>query len=74
MMSICSAVTVNEYGDTMTQLIRDNNDPNFPVVGALVGSAIIGSGIGVLTNLLYNAYFPVKTKKKPVVVLFSVHT
>ena len=42
MMSICSAVTVNEYGDTMTQLIRDNNDPNFPWLGALVGSAIIG--------------------------------
>ena len=26
----------------MTQLIRDNNDPNFPWLGALVGSAIIG--------------------------------
>ena len=42
MMSICGAVTVNEYGDTMTQLIRNNNDPNFPWLGALVGSAIIG--------------------------------
>lgn len=42
MMSICSAVTVNDYGDSMTNLIRSNNDPNFPWLGALVGSAIIG--------------------------------
>ena len=42
MMKICGAVTVNEYGDTMTNLIRSNNDANFPWVGALVGSAIIG--------------------------------
>lgn len=42
MMRICGAVTVNEYGDTMTNLIRNNGDPNFPWLGALVGSAIIG--------------------------------
>ena len=42
MMSICSAVTVNDYGDNMTNLIRSNNDPNFPWLGALLGSAIIG--------------------------------
>ena len=42
MMEICGAVTVNDYGNTMTELIRNNNDPNFPWVGALVGSAIIG--------------------------------
>ena len=42
MMSICGAVTVNDYGNTMTELIRNNNDPNFPWLGALVGSAIIG--------------------------------
>lgn len=42
MMRICGAVTVNDYGDNMTNLIRNNNDPNFPWVGALVGSAIIG--------------------------------
>ena len=42
MMSICGAVTVNEYSNTMTELIRNNNDPNFPWLGALVGSAIIG--------------------------------
>ena len=42
MMSICSAVTVNEYGDTMTNLIRSNGDPQYPWLGALVGSAIIG--------------------------------
>ena len=42
MMSICGAETVNEYSNTMTELIRNNNDPNFPWLGALVGSAIIG--------------------------------
>jgi len=42
MMEICGAVTVNDYGNSMTDLIRSNNDPNFPWVGALMGSAIIG--------------------------------
>ncbi len=42
MMRICGAVPVNEYGNTMTELIRSNSDANFPWLGALVGSAIIG--------------------------------
>lgn len=42
MMSICSQVKVNEYGDTMTNLIRDNRDAQFPWFGALIGSAVIG--------------------------------
>lgn len=42
MIRTCSAVTVNEYGDTMTNLIRSNSDPDFPWLGALVGSSIIG--------------------------------
>jgi len=42
MMAVCSAVKVNGYGDTMTNLIRNNGDPNFPWLGALIGSAIIG--------------------------------
>lgn len=42
MMSICSNVTVNTEGNTMTELIRSNNDPNYPWFGALLGSAIIG--------------------------------
>ena len=42
MMRICGAVTVNDNGNTMTDLIRSNGDPNFPWLGALVGSAIIG--------------------------------
>ena len=42
MMRICSAVEVNEYGDHMTNLIRDNGDANFPWLGALIGSAVIG--------------------------------
>ena len=42
MMKICSAVEVNEYGDTMTNLIRSNNDAQYPWLGALIGSAVIG--------------------------------
>jgi SSS family solute:Na+ symporter len=42
MMAICGATTVNEYGNTMVELMRDNRDPQYPWLGALVGSAIIG--------------------------------
>lgn len=42
MMRICSIEVVNDYGDTMTNLIRDNRDPEFPWLGALIGSSIIG--------------------------------
>ena len=42
MMRICGSVTVNDYGDSMTSLIRSNSDPNFPWLGALIGSSIIG--------------------------------
>lgn len=41
-MRICSLTPVNEYGDTMVNLIRDNRDPKFPWLGALIGSSIIG--------------------------------
>jgi len=41
-MRICSITPVNEYGDTMVNLIRDNRDPKFPWLGALIGSSIIG--------------------------------
>ncbi|MFV0521495.1 MAG: sodium:solute symporter [Mangrovibacterium sp.] len=42
MVRIASTHVVNDYGDTMTNLIRDNRDPNFPWLGALIGSSIIG--------------------------------
>lgn len=42
MIRICGGVTVNEYGETMNNLIRSNKDPNFPWLGALIGSSIIG--------------------------------
>ena len=42
MMAICSEVKVNEYGDSMVNLIRDNRDPQYPWLGALIGSAVIG--------------------------------
>jgi SSS family solute:Na+ symporter len=42
MMEICRATPVNEYGDSMTELIRSKHDPDFPWTGVLLGSAIIG--------------------------------
>ncbi len=42
MMRIASAVQVNEYGDTMTNLIRSNRDADFPWLGVLIGSSVIG--------------------------------
>ena len=42
MMEITSSVQVNDYGDSMANLIRSNNDPDFPWLGALIGSSIIG--------------------------------
>ena len=42
MMEICRAVPVNADGDTMTQLIRSANDPEYPWTGVILGSAIIG--------------------------------
>ncbi len=42
MMNICSQNVVNDYGDTMTNLIRSNEDPDYPWLGALLGSSIIG--------------------------------
>ncbi len=42
MMRITSAVEVNQYGDSMTNLIRSNRDENFPWLGVFIGSAVIG--------------------------------
>ena len=42
LIGICSAVTINDYGDHMTNLIRDNRDPEYPWLGALITSATIG--------------------------------
>jgi SSS family solute:Na+ symporter len=42
LIKICGATSVNEHGNTMTDLIRSNSDANFPWLGALIGSAIIG--------------------------------
>ncbi|WP_347840346.1 sodium:solute symporter [uncultured Draconibacterium sp.] len=41
-LEIAGATKVNEYGDSMINLIRDNRDADFPWLGALVGSSIIG--------------------------------
>ena len=42
MMAIASATPVNDYGDTMTNLIRSNRDQDFPWLGVFIGSAVIG--------------------------------
>lgn len=41
-IATCSLQPVNEYGDHMTNLMRNLNDPQYPWLGALIGSAIIG--------------------------------
>ncbi len=41
-VAITSAVKVNEHGDTMFNLIRSNHDANFPWLGVLIGSSVIG--------------------------------
>ncbi len=41
-MEICRAVPVNDYGDTMTELLRSAKDKDFPWTGVILGSAIIG--------------------------------
>jgi solute:Na+ symporter, SSS family len=42
MIAATSATAVNNYGDTMTNLIRNNGDPDFPWLGVLIGSSVIG--------------------------------
>jgi len=42
MMETCAAQGVNDYGDSMTTLMRSGADKAFPWYGALFGSAIIG--------------------------------
>jgi SSS family solute:Na+ symporter len=41
-IATCSLQPVNEYGDHMTNLMRNLNDPQYPWLGALIGSATIG--------------------------------
>jgi SSS family solute:Na+ symporter len=42
MMEVVRAAPVNDYGDSMANLIRSPHDPDFPWTGVLLGSAIIG--------------------------------
>jgi SSS family solute:Na+ symporter len=42
MIRIASATPVNDYGDSMTNLIRSNRDQDFPWLGVFIGSAVIG--------------------------------
>lgn len=42
LMEIVRATPANDYGDSMADLIRSHNDPDFPWTGVLLGSAIIG--------------------------------
>ncbi len=42
MMRIAGSVEINEYGDKMTNLIRSNRDQDFPWLGVLIGSSVIG--------------------------------
>ncbi|MDR1672985.1 MAG: sodium:solute symporter [Bacteroidales bacterium] len=41
-LAACKATPVNEHGDSMINLIRSNKDANFPWLGVLIGSSVIG--------------------------------
>lgn len=41
-LAATSSTAVNNYGDSMTNLIRSNLDPDFPWLGVLIGSSVIG--------------------------------
>ncbi|MDR0765562.1 MAG: sodium:solute symporter [Odoribacteraceae bacterium] len=42
LMRVCGLDSINDHGDTRLNLMRSNNDPSVPWLGAIVGSAIIG--------------------------------
>ncbi len=42
MMEVVRATPVNDYGDSMGNLIRSNSDKDFPWLGVLIGSSVIG--------------------------------
>jgi SSS family solute:Na+ symporter len=42
LMEITRSTPANQYGDSMANLIRSPEDPNFPWTGVILGSAIIG--------------------------------
>ena len=64
MMRICSSVKVNEYGDTMVNLIRDNNDVQYPWLGALIGSAVIGFWYWCTDQFIVQRVLSEKDKKE----------
>ncbi|MDR3195116.1 MAG: sodium:solute symporter [Tannerella sp.] len=41
-LAACRATSVNEHGDSMINLIRSNRDADFPWLGVLIGSSVIG--------------------------------
>jgi SSS family solute:Na+ symporter len=42
LMQICRAAPANDFGDSLTSLIRSPRDPDYPWTGVILGSAIIG--------------------------------
>ena len=41
-LAACKVTPVNDYGDSMVNLIRSNRDADFPWLGVLIGSSVIG--------------------------------
>ena len=63
-MTICSLEPVNEYDDHMTDLIRDLRDPQYPWLGALVGSAVIGFWYGCTDQYIVRRVLSGKNEKE----------
>ena len=73
MMRVCGAVTVNDYGDTMTNLIRQRM-MRTSWLGALIGSAIIGFWYWCTDQFIVQRVLSGKNEKRLVAVLSSALT
>lgn len=71
-LEACRVTPVNEYGDSMINLIRSNRDANFPWLGVSSGLLLSVSGIGVPISLSYSVYCRVKMKLRLGGGLYSV--
>ena len=71
-LEACRVTPVNEYGDSMINLIRSNRDANFPWLGVFIGSSVIGFWYWCTDQLSYSVYCRVKMKLRLGGGLYSV--
>ena len=74
MMDICNSQPVNQYGDTMTDLMRSGKDPEFHGTAPSSAPPSSDSGTGVPTSSSSSASSPARTRRSPAAVPSSAHT